>query len=123
YFPGFMTAVFNGKVFEESGNFSVDRFSQPYYPYQSYVGLKTAPGERYSGMLYTDTIQRVDVVFLDVDGKPVARNNAEIGLYRLNRYWWWDNGYGSIANYIEQNSSTLIKSGKLNAANGKASWS
>jgi uncharacterized protein YfaS (alpha-2-macroglobulin family) len=44
-------------------------------------------------------------------------------LYRLNRYWWWDNGYSSIANYIEQNSSTRINSGKINAPNGKASWS
>ena len=122
-FPGFMTAVFSGKVFEESGNFSIDRFSQKYYPYESYVGLKTPEGERYSGMLYTDTDQQLDVVFLDIDGKPVARNNVEIGLYRLYRYWWWDNGYESIANYIEQNSSTLIKSGQLNAANGKASWS
>ncbi len=122
YFPGFMTAVFSGKVFEESGNFSIDRFSLPYYPYQSYIGLKTPPGERYSGMLYTDTTQRVDVVFLDIDGKLVARNNAEISLHRLNRYWWWDNGYGSIANYIEQNSSTVVSSGKIDAANGKGSW-
>jgi alpha-2-macroglobulin len=123
YFPGFMTAVFNGKVYEESGNFSIDRFSQPYYPYESYVGMKTVSGERYTGMLYTDTTQRIDVVFLDVDGKPVARNNAEIGLYKLNRYWWWDNGYSSIANYIEGNSSALTKSGKINAPNGKGSWS
>ncbi|MFZ6012135.1 MAG: alpha-2-macroglobulin family protein [Bacteroidota bacterium] len=122
YFPGFMTAVFSGKVYEESGNFSIDRFSQPYYPYQSYVGLKLNPNERYSGMLYTDTTQHVDVVFLDVDGKPVARNNAEISLYRLERYWWWDNSSSSIANYIEQNSSLLKMSGKINAPNGKGSW-
>ena len=122
-FPGFMTAVFSGKVFEESGNFSIDRFSQKYYPYESYAGLKTPDGERYSGMLYTDEDQKLNVVFLDIDGKPVNRENVQIGLYRLNRYWWWDNGYESIANYIEQNSSTLVKSGKLNAANGKASWS
>ncbi|HEY3430290.1 MAG TPA: MG2 domain-containing protein, partial [Cyclobacteriaceae bacterium] len=123
YLPGFMTAVFNGKVFEESGNFSIDRFSLPFYPYESYVGMKTASGERYTGMLYTDTTQRIDVVFLDVDGKPVARENAEIGLYRLERYWWWDNGYSSIANYIERTSTAKVKSGKINAANGKGSWS
>ncbi len=123
YFPGFMTAVFRGKVFEESGNFSIDRFSLPYYPYQSYAGLKTNPGERYSGMLYTDTTQRVDLVFLDVDGKLVSRNNVEINLYRLNRYWWWDNSQENIANYIEGNSELLFSSGTVNAVNGKASWS
>ena len=123
YYPGFMTAVFSGKVFEESGNFSVDRFSVPYYPYKSYAGLKTVSEEPYTSMLYTDTTQRIDVVFLDIEGKPVARENAEINLYRLNRYWWWDNGYSSIANYIEQNSSTLFKSGKISAPKGKGSWS
>jgi uncharacterized protein YfaS (alpha-2-macroglobulin family) len=122
-FKGFMTAVFHGKVFEESGNFSIDRISQPFYPFESYAGLRLPKGERYSGMLFTDTTHTVDVVFLDIDGKPVARNNAEIGLYKLNRYWWWDNSYNSIANYIERNSSLLVKSGKLDASNGKASWS
>ena len=122
-FPGFMTAVFRGKVFEESGNFSIDRFSLPYYPFTSYVGLKTPTGERYSGMLYTDTTHRLDVVFLDINGTPVPRSNATIGLYRLNRYWWWDNAHDNIANYIEGNNAQLISSGKLNASNGKGSWS
>ncbi|HKZ37547.1 MAG TPA: alpha-2-macroglobulin family protein, partial [Chryseolinea sp.] len=122
-FPGFMTAVFRGKVFEESGNFSIDRFSLPFFPYRSYVGLKTPEGERYSGMLYTDTTQRIDVVFLDIDGNPVARDNASINVYRLNRYWWWDNAHDNVANYIEGNNAQLMSSGKLNAANGKAQWS
>ena len=122
-FPGFMTAVFRGKVFEESGNFSIDRFSLSYFPYESYAGLKTPQGERYSGMLYTDTTQRLDVIFLDTDGTPVPRSNATIGLYRLNRYWWWDNAHDNVANYIQGNNAQLISSGKVNASNGKASWS
>ncbi len=122
-FPGFMTAVFRGKVFEESGNFSIDRFSLPFYPYESYAGLKTPAGERYSGMLYTDTAQRIEVVFLDMEGKPVSRDNANINVYRLNRYWWWDNAHDNVANYIEGRNAQLMSSGKLNAANGKATWS
>ncbi|MFM7858529.1 MAG: hypothetical protein ACKO96_43070, partial [Flammeovirgaceae bacterium] len=89
-YPGFMTAIFRGKVFEESGNFSIDRFSLPFYPYESYAGLRVPKGELYSGMLYVDQDQKVDVVFLDVDGKPIDRQGVTIGLYRLERYWWWD---------------------------------
>lgn len=122
-FPGFMTAIFHGKVYEESGNFSIDRFSQPFYPYASYTGIKLASTEPYTGMVYTDTTNRLDVVFLDIDGKPVSRNNVELSMYKLDRYWWWDNSYSSVANYIEQNSSSLYKSGKINAPNGKGSWS
>ncbi len=121
-FPGFMTAVFRGKVFEESGNFSIDRFSLPYFPYESYVGLKTPKGESYSGMLYTDSTHRIDVAFLDVDGNSVARNGAQITLYRLNRYWWWDNSHDNIANYVQGNNAQEMATGTLNAANGKASW-
>jgi uncharacterized protein YfaS (alpha-2-macroglobulin family) len=121
--PGFMTAVFRGKVFEESGNFSTDRFSVSYYPYLSYAGLKPAAGERYTGMLYTDTIQNVNIVFLDTNGKPVDRTNADVTLYKLNRYWWWDNSSSSVVNYIEQNSSALYSAGKVNTVNGKATWS
>lgn len=122
-FPGFMTAVFRGKVFEESGNFSIDRFSLPYFPYESYAGLRAPKGEQYSGMLYTDTTQRLDIVFLDINGTPVSRSNATVGLYRLNRYWWWDNAHDNVANYVQGNNAQLITSGKVNAPSGKASWS
>jgi uncharacterized protein YfaS (alpha-2-macroglobulin family) len=121
-FPGFMNAVFRGKVFEESGNFSIDRFSLPYYPFESYAGLKTPTGERYSGMLYTDTTQRLDMVFVDINGTPVPRTDATVALYRLERYWWWDNAHDNIANYIQGNNAQLIRSGKVNASSGKASW-
>ncbi len=121
-YPGFMTAVFRGKVFEESGNFSIDRFTLPFYPYQSFAGLRVPLGEKYSNMLYTNQEQTVDIVFLDIDGKPVVREGASVSLYRLERYWWWNNSYSSVANYIERNSAALVSSGTLRAPAGKASW-
>jgi uncharacterized protein YfaS (alpha-2-macroglobulin family) len=123
HFPGFMTAVFRGKVFEESGNFSIDRFAIPYFPYASYAGLRTPQGEKHSGMLYTDSTQRLDVIFLDANGSPVPRNNATVNMYRLNRYWWWDNAGDNVANYIEGNNAQLITSGKIDAPQGKGTWS
>ncbi|MFN5431747.1 MAG: MG2 domain-containing protein [Cyclobacteriaceae bacterium] len=122
-YPGFMTAVFRGKVFEESGNFSVDRFALPFYPFESYAGLRVPKGEEYSGMLYTNTPQKIDLVFLDIDGKPVDRNEVSVTLYRLERYWWWDNTYDNIANYVEGNNSSLIANENINTVGGKASWS
>lgn len=120
--PGFLTAVFRGKVFEESGNFSIDRFSVPYYPYESFIGMKTPEGEKYSGILYFDKPHQVDLVTLDVDGNGVSRNNIEISMYKLNWRWWWDNSSESIANYVEGSYSKLIKKGTANTVNGKGSW-
>jgi len=120
--PGFMQVVFKGKVFEESGNFSVDRFSIPYSPYSTYVGYQFRDAEKYSGMLYTDTTQHVDIVTVDADGKPVDRANIEIGLYHLERYWWWDNYNSSIADYIERNSTSLLKRQVVRTRGGKTTW-
>src|SRR5699024_4720320 len=89
--PGFLMATFRGKAFEESGNFSIDRFSIPYYPYSSNTGIRMPKGERYSGMLYTDTVHRVDLVTVDVNGAPVSRSNIEMNIYKLDWRWWWDN--------------------------------
>jgi len=120
--PGFLTAAFRGKVFEESGNFSVDAFSMPYSPYQSYIGMRTPAGERYSGILYVDSTHRVDIVTVDADGNPVSRDNIDINIYKLDWRWWWDNADDYIANYVEGSYSKLVKSGKASTVNGKGSW-
>jgi uncharacterized protein YfaS (alpha-2-macroglobulin family) len=119
--PGFMNVVFKGKVFEESGNFSVDRFSLPYSPYSTYVGFQYRDREKYTGMLYTNTDQHVDIVTLDADGKPVS-SNLEVKLYSLERYWWWDNYNSNLTNYIEQNASSLVKSQNISTTSGKGSF-
>lgn len=120
--PGFLTATFRGKAFEESGNFSIDRFSIPYSPYEQYVGMRMPKGEKYSGILYTDTIHRVDLVTVDMNGGPVASSQLEMNIYKLDWRWWWDNSDDNIANYVEGSYSKLIKSGTATIKNGKGSW-
>ena len=120
--PGFLNAVFRGKVFEESGNFSIDRFSIPYSPYESYVGIKVPEGEKYSGILYFDKPHKIEFATLDPSGNAISRNDVEISMYKLDWRWWWDNSEESLANYVEGSYSKLIKSGKVNTVNGKGSW-
>ena len=120
--PGFMQLVFNGKVFEESGNFSIDRFTASYAPYSTFVGFNFRDQEEYSGMLYTDTTQHVDIVTVDAEGNPVDKQNVQVELYHLERYWWWDNYNSSVADYVSGNASSLIKSGTVSTRGGKATW-
>lgn len=119
--PGLLSAIFRGKVYEESGNFSIDRFAIPYSPYDSYTGIKTPDGEKYSGILYFDTPHEISLATLDADGKGVSRN-LDINLYKLNWRWWWDNSYDGLANYIEGSSSRLVKSANARTTNGKGTW-
>jgi uncharacterized protein YfaS (alpha-2-macroglobulin family) len=120
--PGFLNVVFRGKVFEESGNFSIDRFSVPYSPYESYVGMKTPQGEQYSGILYFDQPHAVDLATLDADGKPVSRSGIQVAMYKLNWRWWWDNSSESLANYIDGSYAKLVREGTASTVNGKGVW-
>ncbi len=118
--PGKLNAVFRGKVFEESGNFSIDRFSIPYYPFESFTGLRLPKGDR-RGMLLTDTLQRAEIVTIDAVGNPVSRDNIEMSLYKVEWRWWWDNSE-SGTNYMSGRYSRPIKTGRIQTINGKGNW-
>ncbi|HRI78459.1 MAG TPA: MG2 domain-containing protein, partial [Cyclobacteriaceae bacterium] len=119
--PGVLNAVFRGKVFEESGNFSIDRFSLPFYPFASFTGIRLPQGDKARGMLLTDTTHRVDVVTLDADGKGVSRNEVHMTISKLSWRWWWDNAEDN-ANYMSGTNNEPIASGVISTINGKGSW-
>ena len=118
--PGMLNAVFRGKVYEESGNFSIDRFSIPYYPYPSLTGIRLPQGDKARGMLLTDTTHRVDIVTVDADGKPLARS-IELSIYKINWQWWWDGSEGAI-NFMAGSYAQPISTGRIQTVNGKGAW-
>ncbi|NOT75849.1 MAG: hypothetical protein HOP08_13065 [Cyclobacteriaceae bacterium] len=118
---GMLNAIFRGKVYEESGNFSIDRFSLPFYPYSSFTGIRLPQGDKARGMLLTDTTHRVEVVTLDADGNGVTRDNIQMTISKLEWRWWWDSSEGN-ANYMSANNSTPIASGRIKTVNGKGVW-
>jgi uncharacterized protein YfaS (alpha-2-macroglobulin family) len=120
--PGMLNAVFRGKVYEESGNFSIDRFSIPYYPYESFVGIRLPQGDKARGMLLTDTTHKVDIVTLDADGNAVSRTSIEMSLYKINWRWWWDSSDEGAVNYMSGSYSQPLAVGKISTTNGKGSW-
>ncbi len=120
--PGMLTAYFNGKVFESGGGFSVDRFSIPYYPYTSFVGLQTPKGDRARGMLLTDTLHNVAIATVDGEGNPISRSGLKVEVFKLNWRWWWDQSQDYLSNYVGRSSTTAIKSGTISTTNGKGNW-
>jgi len=117
--PGVLRAYFSGQVFEPSGNFSVDRFSIPFYPYQSFVGLQLPEGDK-RGMLQTDTTHAVDIVSVDVEGNPISRRGVEMELYKLEWRWWWDHSANDVSNYLGRTHQKPIMKATVNTVNGKA---
>jgi alpha-2-macroglobulin len=119
--PGLLKAQFKVRVFEKGGDFSIDQFSLPYSPYESYVGLKVPKGPGWNGSLYSNEPNLIPVVTVDQKGKAVNRNRVEIKVYELDWRWWWENNEeDDLAQYIANSSNSLIKTDYINTSNGKA---
>lgn len=120
--PGFLSANFTIRAFEEGGSFSTDRFTIPVSPFTSYVGVKvpdTKDGEQY---LETDMDHNIQIATVDEFGKTTSRSNIEVKVYKLDWRWWWDNYNQDLSSYIGSNYHEPIYSEQLSSSNGKANF-
>ncbi len=123
--PGMMKAVFTTKVFEKGGEFSIDQSTFTYYPYTSFVGLAIPEGDKDYHILYTNTDHPVQIVSLLPNGKLNSETHPiEVGLYKLDWRWWWDQQSADYEelNYNAQSYVKLMATDTLNTVNGKALW-
>ncbi|MCK5788517.1 MAG: hypothetical protein KAH32_05940, partial [Chlamydiia bacterium] len=119
--PGMLKASFMVRAFEESGDFSIDRFSIPYSPYKAYVGMKLPKGDKARGMLLTDEKHKIDIVTLDSDGKPVNRK-VKVEIYKISWRWWWQkNGDDDLSKYVGNSYYTPLSTKYVTTKNGKGS--
>jgi uncharacterized protein YfaS (alpha-2-macroglobulin family) len=120
--PGMLNASFVNRVFEEGGNFSIDRVTMPFHPYTSYVGIQTPKGDEARGMLLTDQQHIVKVATLDAQGNPVSRDKIEVNLYKISWKWWWDKSGESLAQFASASSTKSIQKGVISTKNGLGEW-
>jgi len=122
--PGMLTAAFSVKVFEEGGDFSVDRFTMPYAPYSRFVGVDIPePQDRYSYYLETGKDHRIQVVTADPQGNPVKADKLNWKLYKVQWRWWWERNSNDLANYIGSESTIPVASGELSTgADGRGQF-
>ncbi|MEO0330546.1 MAG: alpha-2-macroglobulin family protein, partial [Bacteroidota bacterium] len=120
--PGILNATFIGKIFEESGNFSTDQQTLPYYPYESYVGIKTPEGQGWGGSLNSNKTHPVEIVVVDEFGRATQRNDLEVSLYKLEWRWWWDQSDRSLAQYVNNTYRKPVQSDDVDASDGTATW-
>lgn len=120
--PGKLMARFSGKVYEEGGNFSIDNFSIPFYPYSSFVGIKTPKGDA-RGMLLTDKDIDVDIAVVDAEGELNGSRQIEMEVYKVQWRWWWNNSGGGLSNYVGNSSHRVVDKQLVTTSNGRAKWS
>ena len=107
--PGKLRANFMTRVFEEGGEFSVNRKSIPYSPYKTYVGIGKPESGDVNGTLVTDENHKVKVVTVDSDGNPVKKNYLKVKIYKVGWRWWWDYSSEYFGNYVGSNHRSMVK--------------
>ncbi len=120
--PGALKASFETMVFEDGGDFSVDRFTIPYYPYQSYAGLSVPGGKTGDRVLYTDKTYDISLLNVDAQGLPVPSNRLKVEVFKLEWRWWWDNSEAGSADFISTAYIRPCDSATVKTVNGKATF-
>ena len=120
--PGMLTAQFLVRAFENGGDFSLDAFTMPYAPYESFVGLQSPKGNDY-GSFFTDENQTFDIATVTAEGKPIQRKNLEVKVYKIEWRWWWNSSYDNLSSYVSSNYHRPVQQYAIDTdANGKASF-
>lgn len=121
YVPGMLKAYFKTRVFEKTGDFSVDQFSVKFSPYTSYVGISTPKTTGWGNALETGKDHQIGVVVLDENGKKITRKGVKVKVYKIENNWWWDNYNRDLASYINRKSTKLVLDSVMDVnSNGKS---
>ncbi|AMC11325.1 hypothetical protein Lupro_08675 [Lutibacter profundi] len=120
--PGMLKVTFLTKAYENGGDFSMDVLSKNYAPYSSFIGLRLPKTQAYSSY---DTAENTtfDVVTISSEGKPIARNNIEIQVYKIEWRWWWSSSYDNLSSYSGSSYHKPYKTLKINTnSKGKGTF-
>lgn len=121
--PGMLTALFNTRIFEDSGNFSTALRAFEFHPFNHWVGLQVPKGDGYSDAISREADHPVYFQSLDRDGKAAAGRNLEVTVHAIGWRWWWDDSGDDLASYVGgQHHAPLSTTKLVTDAQGKASW-
>lgn len=107
--PAMLNANIVTRVFEAGGDASMDRTTVAYYPYASYVGIRTPEIRSAWGTLRTDTTYAFAIASVDAEGNPLPGHALKAQVYKMNWNWWWDGSLNGATNYITSPSVELRK--------------
>lgn len=105
--PGMLMANFVTRVFEESGDFSVDADRMLYSPYRRYAGIESPQKDK--DQLNTGTDYTYKVASVDYQGQAVANTELDVKVYKVNWYWWWSSDNSQLANYVSESYNKPVK--------------
>lgn len=119
---GMLQAIYTMRVFEQGGNFSIDRFSQLYSPYKQYVGFRV-PDTEADQSLISGKKHTFDVVLVNAAGTILKKpSKIRVKIYRMEWRWWYESGDDDLGNFMARNGNMLVYDSLLNASEGKTAF-
>ena len=119
--PGMLMANFVTRVYEESGDFSIDANRMLYSPYKRYAGIKSPQQAR--DQLNTGSNYTYEVASTDYQGNPQANTELDVQVYKVYWYWWWSSDNSSLANYVSDSYNKPVKQFTVRTGeNGKGTF-
>ena len=121
--PGKLKLQFTTRVFEKSGNFSIQYASIPYMPYDNLVGINVPKGSGWNDSISRKDVHPIHFILLDDKSKPVPNGKLDLQVYKIGWRWWWDSGNDNIESYLSSRQRNRVVDEQLQTdANGRASW-
>ena len=122
--PGMLQAKFTTRVFERSGNASMDNRTKSYSPFERYVGLKMPKTQNRWGSLKTDRAHSFSFLSTNGQGEAVGGTPLNVKVYRIENEWWYDHsGSRDLGRYIQRSHREAVHSEQLTTdKKGQASF-
>ncbi|MCX6180746.1 MAG: MG2 domain-containing protein [Bacteroidetes bacterium] len=120
--PGMLRTTYLTRVFEEGGDFSIDKNTTIYSPYNTYVGLKSPDSDNYDQSLETGNNYKFDVVTLSDKGALTSTEKLQVKIYKIQWRWWYEHNEDDLTNYVSRHGSFAMKDTIISAKNGMGSF-
>ncbi len=117
---GLLQANFTTRLFEPSGEASIDGTTMLYSPFDSYVGIR--PPQEAADRLDTERDYTFDLATVLPDGRPAGDRRVEVCLYEVEWHWWWSAEKDQLARHVSDRSlSPVHRETVETSGNGKGS--
>lgn len=119
---GMLRANYITKVYEKGGDYSIDRKTASYSPYDAYVGIKIPKGSQYDLTLETEKKHRFSFATLSKSGKLLGKRKLHLSIYKVEVDWWYDGSTRTVNSYTFKESSVVVRDTVLYTSGGKVNF-
>lgn len=119
---GMLQANITTRLFEPSGEASVDGMTMLYSPFTSYVGIKAPDGA--DDQLNTGQDYTFGIATVAPGGSAAGGKTVEVCVYKVDWYWWWSSERNELARYVSNRDLTPVRHEMVETSlmGGKASY-